>query len=369
MREALAELAPDLQIDEIASYPSGSDISNFQAGDVGIVIVGLSDRDRGLEALRLLHSAVPAAPIAAIGEGESANLMLDAMRAGARDYLWPPFERSKLENLLASMPRSGPISAAGRLIAFSPAQPNDGASTLAVHFAHSVYRRTGKSVLLLDCDLDCSVVCFRLGIKPAYHLGHALGRLDTLGDLWSRITTEWKGLRILPSPAAGEPLFDDLADRLPEAARSAAAHFDFVIADLPASMPPNARQIARDAEALYLVSTAELVSAHLAGRRRERLRAAGVAQEAIRFVVNRSDSRNAIALDALEEAVGMKVSATLPNDYDAVSAATMRGGLVSDDSRLGRSIEEFVSGALGAEDAAGEKRGRQSKWMRMLSIR
>ena len=367
LRESLREVASDVEVDVLPRYPSGFELPELDAERTGIVIVGLSDRERGLDALRLLHAAAPGVPIAAVGEAESAGLMLEAMRAGARDYLWPPFDRPKIENLLASMPRSS--RPAGRLIAFAPAQPNDGASTLALHFAHAVQRLTSKPVLLLDCDVDCSVLCFRLGVKPQYHLGHALGRLDDLDDLWMSITTEWNGLRILPCPATGEPQADDLRQELPAAVRSAAHSFDFVIADLPASMPPHAREVAREAEAVYLVSTAELVSAHLARRRLERLYATGVNPERVQLVVNRSDSRNAIPGATLEEAIKMKTSAALPNDYDAVSQAAMRGGLVSNDSRLGRSVELFVKNAIGPADSTSPKDDRPKKWMRMLSLR
>ncbi len=369
LREALRAVAPDISIDELPDYPFGFDLPELDTEQTGIIIVGLRDRERGLDALRLLHAAAPGVPVAAVGEAESAELMLEAMRAGARDYLWAPFEPAKLQALLNSMPQAKGPSGAGRLIAFASAQQNDGGSTLGAHFAHAVRARTSRRVLLLDCDLDCSVVCFRLGIKPAYHLGHALSRLEDLDDLWGRITSEWNGLRILPSPATGEPLFDDLRERLPEVARSAANRFDFVVADLPAALPPQAREVALAAEAVYLVSTAELVSAHLARRRLERLLAVGVHREAVRFVVNRADARNAIPLATLAEAVGVEVYADLPNDYDAVSEAAMRGGLVSGESRLGRGIERFVDKAIGAKEADAEPQGRPGKWRRMLSLR
>ena len=369
LREALRRVAPDVSIDELPSYPLGFDLPSLDADQTSLIIVGLRDRERGLDALRLLHAAAPGTPIAAVGEAESATLMLEAMRAGARDYVWPPFEPGKLEGLLANLPRLEHPEGAGRLVAFAPAQPNDGASTLAAHFAHYLRRRTDRRVLLLDCDLDCSVVCFRLGIKPNYHLGHALGRIEDLDDLWARITTEWKGLRILPSPPTGDPLFDDLRDQMPAVARSAARHFDFVVADLPASLPPYAREIALAAEPVFLTSTAELVSAHLARRRLERLEAVGVGEDTIRFIVNRADARNAIPIGTLEEAVGAKVLIELPNDYDAVSQAAMRGGLVSPDTRLGRRIERFVDKAMGAQQANPDPERQQKKWMRILSLR
>ena len=190
LAEALQAESPRLKVQLSDCYPTEREIEMLDQRGVGAIVVGLTAGLAGLEAIKNLRSVAPEIPTVAVGKSESSTELLDAMRAGATDYLWPPFDRERLVNLLNSIPKRAGRAKSNRLICFSPSQSTDGASTIALHVAHAMTMVTEIKPLLLDCDIHSSTLAFRLGTKFDFHLGHALERVSDLDDIWTRVATD-----------------------------------------------------------------------------------------------------------------------------------------------------------------------------------
>lgn len=363
LADALRVESPRLQVQLIERYPDEREIEMSDRHGLGAVVVGLSEEPSGLQVIKSLRSAAPEVPTVAVGKTESSSDLLDAMRAGATDYLWPPFDRQKLSNLLNSLPNRAGRAKSNRLICFAPSQATDGASTIALHVAHAMTQVTAIKPLLLDCDIHSSTLGFRLGTKFDFHLGNALERLSDLDDIWNRVAAEWHGFRVLACPTEGEPPTEILRHRLPDVVASAMAAYKLVIADLPSSLSPTIAETARLAERLYLVCTPQLVSLHLARRRLDQMKALGVDLANVRLIVNRSNSKNAISKSTIEGALKMAIDFEVPNDFEAVSAAAVRGGLVARGSRLSDSLAALTRHIFEVDDEPEQKSG---SWKRFL---
>ena len=332
---------------------------------IGAVVVGLTADPAGLQVIKNLRSVAPEVPAIAVGKSESSVDLLDAMRAGATDYLWPPFDRQRLANLLSSLPNRAGRAKVNRLICFAPCQSTDGASTIALHVAHAMTEVAGVKPLLLDCDIHSSTLAFRLGTKFDFHLGNALERLSDLDDIWNRVAADWHGFRVLACPTEGVPPTELLRRCLPDVVASAMAAHQTVIADLPSSLSPTIAETARLAERLYLVCTPQLVSIHLARRRLDQMKALGVDLANIRLIVNRSNSKNAVSKSTIEDALGIAIDFSVPNDFQAVNQAAVRGGLVASGSRLSDSLDALTRHIFGIGAAPEQKAGL---WKRFLRI-
>lgn len=362
---ALRAAAPQIDIQLDDRYPTHREIEMCDQNGLGAVVVGLTTGPEGLQTIREFRATAPEIPTVGIGQTESPEALLEAMRAGASDYLWPPFSSDKLANLLRSLPDRIGRPTANRLICFAPCQATDGASTIALHVAHAISRLTDKKPLLLDCDIHSSTLAFRLREKFDFHLGDALERIADIDDLWKRIATEWNGFRLLACPADGEPPTEALRRRLPDIVASATHEFEPVIADLPSSLSPTIAEIARRAEGLYLVCTPQLVSVHLARRRLEQLMALGVEAKKVRLLVNRSNSKNAISKATIEDALNLPVDFSLPNDFEAVSQAALSAGLVAPKTRLAESLDALTRHIF---DVAPPQTEKTPAWRRLLHM-
>jgi pilus assembly protein CpaE len=364
LADALRAEAPRVEVQLRERYPTEREIEMSDLCGLGAVVVGLEAEPAALQVIKSLRRVAPEVPTVALGRTESSSNLLDAMRAGATDYLWPPFDRQRLANLLNSLPSRARRAKSNRLICFAPSQATDGASTIALHVAHAMKRVVGVKPLLLDCDIHSSTLAFRLGTKFDFHLGNALERLADLDDIWSRIASDWQGFRILTCPTEGEPPTEALRSRLPEVVASAMAAHEIVIADLPSSLSPMIAESARLGQRLYLVCTPQLVSLHLARRRLDQMRALGVDTSSVRLIVNRSNSKNAISKSTIEDALNMAIDFSIPNDFEAVNEAAVRGGLVASGSRLSESLEALTRHIFGI----GDDQQKAGPWKRFLSI-
>jgi len=352
----------------LRQYPSPAELARVvQAKKPNVVIVGLSEPERALELIEELKSGYPDILVAAANTQNSSELILAAVRAGAAEYLGPPFDVGYLEQALE---RAGEEEAKakdkkGRLIGFLPAHGGSGASTIALHVAAAMAKAAGSRTLLLDFDSHCGTLDFRLQLKPEHTLADALQRAGSLDDLWERLTTRWKGIEVLPAPPRDAPQQVDQYGRTSAVLVSARRVYDWVITDLPPAIFASCISVLTEAEAVYIVCTPELLSLHLGSRKARELRNLGLAPEAVRLVVNRVSSKHALEAKEIQSLLDIPVAFGLRNDYEAVTLASMRGKLVPEDCELGKQYVEFAGSIMGVTAPARQPKSSQG-WRKLF---
>ncbi len=151
-----------------------------------------------------LVSARPMLSVVAIGDGLDNQLVLAAMRAGARDFITYGARASELSGLIRRLGGrlpTVPVSAAqqGELISLVSARPDADGAFVALHLALALQRQTPNQVLLVDIGQPTGEALAILGLDPAFTFADAmrnLRRLDqTLID--SAFTRHDSGLRVL----------------------------------------------------------------------------------------------------------------------------------------------------------------------------
>ena len=349
-------------------YPDRPNLQAIAAdpGDIKAIVVGMSSRERALQVLRDIRHDCPSILAVAAHTSESPALLRAVMRTGTTDFLVSPFHTADLIRCFESVgaqDNAGPI---GNLIALTPCQGTDGASTIAVHLAQGLSQSDAGAALLVDCDVQCGVAAFRLGLSPKYTLADALSNVDRLDDFLAKIVVRWGKLDFIAAPDSPLGLMGDHMERLPQALAVARRRYPAVVADLPPGPYAAGLQVLLQADEVYLVCTPEITSLHLARRRISEFLGSGVGKDRLRVLLNRAGSRNAVSEREIERVIGLPVHNTLPNDYDAATAAAVAGSLIGSDSRLGRDIRAL------AEELSGEgipnTQCPTSGWRRILSF-
>jgi pilus assembly protein CpaE len=295
----------------------------------------------------------------------SADTILAAMRAGASEFLVPPFEVAHLKNTLEKQKKAITVATAGpvvngRLMCFLPAQGGNGASTLATHLAAAITGIIHKQVLLIDYDFHCGTVAFRLRLKPDFSFADAVERIADIDELWERLTSKSGGVDVLSAPPTGMIIPGEAFRRVAAIFTSARRTYPYVLVDFPSALHASCRDVLGLANSVYLISTPEVVSLHLARRRVNELINLGLSSNDIHLILNRVGSKKTLNVDDVAEVVGIPVFSSLPNDYGAVSDASLKGGLIPNDTRLGRQITDLAVRIVGA-DAPAEKKVQQDK--------
>ena len=353
----------------IDHYPDRSQLAGIVSGGEGLraIIVGMSVQERALQVLKDLSADAPHILAIAAHASESSELLRAVMRAGASDFLTPPFPPADIRRALEAIAVQPDVRPEGMLIAVMPCRGTDGASTVAVHVAQGLSRALGRPPLLIDCDIQCGMTAFRLGVQTKYTLADALANVDRLEDFLEKIVVRWCGFDLISAPESALGLLDDYMQRLPQALAMARRCYPAVIADLPPGIYAAGLEVMLGADVIHLVCTPAITSLHLARRRLTELLDSGVDKQRLRIILNRAGSRNGVDKSDVERVIGMAVHHELANDYSAANQATVEGGLVSADSRLGRDLEALSAGIAGLEPAS-SARPQPAGWKRILGF-
>ena len=368
LQDALSRTSLGLVPRILTAYPPKEELAALletEHQNAAAVAIGLTQLDRGVELLRELRSSRGDLLAVVADAVESRESLRAAMRAGATEFLVPPFEPGDLADRFQALAETKVETARGVLSCFMPCQATDGASTVALHVAQALSTKLNRPSLVVDCDIYCSTTAFRLGLERCYTLADAIERIEVVDELWDGLAVKWQGLEVLLPPEID--LYPEQLAVLPRVIESATRHYAFVLADLPPALFPSSREILKRGDMTYLVCTSELTSLHLARRRINQLKASGLSQSRIRLIVNRATSKNAVSTSEIERIVGTPVAWAVDNDYDAVSQAIMKGGLIPRDTDLGDQLYRLARKVAGIED---EEKGKGSRsWSKILGIR
>jgi pilus assembly protein CpaE len=313
-----------------------------------VVLLDLSSEPAAaLDLVRYIASLNPAVHVVGLHAHNDSQAILQALRAGAVEFLYAPFDLatqrealSRLKRLVA--PESLQRTEAGQAVSFSSCKPGSGASTVATQTAFFLHRLTGKKVLLADCDLTGGTIGFYLKLSHTYSVLDALQHVEHLDPaLWNSLAVNYGGVDILPAPAVpyADPIDGTRLRMLVEQARQI---YDWVILDVPTVFSPTSLMATAECERAFLVSTADLPSLHLTRKALTMLSQLGFPKERFHVLVNRFDRREEISIGDMEKLFGCSVHASLPNDYFALHRVVTLGQPLGAENDLGRAIENVA---------------------------
>lgn len=204
-----------------------------------LVFVGL-DREHVVNQCALIEGVLEAKPmlaIVALGDGMDNQLVLNAMRAGARDFVAYGSRSSEVAGLVRRLSkRLPPVTTnphlGGLTVLYGTQCGSDGA-LLSVHLGQ-VVQKSGQQTLLLDLGLPRGDSLALLGLEASFHFGDALRNLRRLDStlIDSAFAREANGLRLLAYAGGDEPLERTSAAELYMLLSALRQHFQHIIVNV-----------------------------------------------------------------------------------------------------------------------------------------
>ena len=278
--------------------------------------------------------------------------ILDALRAGASEYLYPPLHdtlRAALERLSHTREQSREgQKPSGKMLGFLSAKGGCGATTLACHVATQLPSLVHSKVLLADLDLQAGLIAFLAKTKSLYSLADAVNNLQRLDQsFWhGLISNGIPNLEILTAPTS--PVAKEvLAPQLKQVLAFARGQYGWSVLDLGRNLNGTTLSMLDVVNETYLVTTHEVPALHQAKQMIQYLVESGYPQANIRLVLNRLPKRLDVTLDELEQMLGLPIFATVANDYQALQDAYAEGRLVDEKSQLGKSFVRLTAKIAG----------------------
>lgn len=181
LQTALAPMGQVLKVGETLDDLLGL----IDATGASLVFVGV-DRDNLVSQCALVESLLAARPlliVVALGDGFDNQLVIGAMRAGARDFITYGLRGSEVMGLVRRLcdrlPQLPAHRQQGGLSLLYGAQPDSDAALVAAHLG-LLLQRNGKRTLLVDLGLPNGESMDVLGLEPAFQFADAIRNLRRL---------------------------------------------------------------------------------------------------------------------------------------------------------------------------------------------
>ncbi|MDR3772610.1 MAG: AAA family ATPase [Terracidiphilus sp.] len=291
------------------------------------------------------------------------ELLVRCMRAGAREFLTPPFAHNTMaEALVRANARRAAVRAprktGGRLLVFLGAKGGSGVTTLACNFAVSLAQESGQSTLLIDLDLPLGDAALNMGIVTEYSTVNALqeaGRLDA-AFLNKLITKHSSGVSVLAAPGKF-PQFHATNEAIDKLITVARQEFDNVIVDVGARLDLTDTSLFKEAFTIYLVTQAGIPELRNSNRLINQFFTVGSPK--LEIVINRYEPRAmGVTDDAITKALTRPANWKIPNDYAAVrQMQNTATPLALGDSPVARLIKQMAISICGQRAAQPKKKG------------
>jgi pilus assembly protein CpaE len=359
-------LCDGVEVREFMDYPpSLDDVPRMLEQRNDVIIIDLDSKpEYALEMVETLCSN-SSATVMVYSSKPDPDLLVRCMRAGAREFLSPPFKHSTMSEALmrASARRTATRlpstrKTGGRLLVFLGAKGGAGVTTLACNFAVALAQESGQSTLLVDLDLPLGDAALNLGIVTEYSTVNALqdaGRLDA-SFLNKLLTKHSSGVSVLAAPGKF-PQFhasNEAIDKLMTVARQ---EFDNVVVDVGARLDLTDSALFKDAFTIYLVTQAGIPELRNSNRLISQFFTVGSPK--LEIVINRHEPRGlGVSDEAITKALTRPANWKIPNDYAAVrQMQNTATPLALGDSPISKLIKQMAISICGQRATQPKKKG------------
>ncbi|OAI41734.1 pilus assembly protein CpaE [Planctomycetaceae bacterium SCGC AG-212-D15] len=316
---------------ECARYEFFLDVVQQSTPDVAIIALD-ADQTKAMQLIAQVTAQYPEMPVLAIsgrGDGQS---ILQALRAGAREFLTQPVV---LEDMLKALRRLGDSSdskqgskAESMVIAVLGSRGGVGCTSLSVNLGCTLADDKSNNVALLDLDLALGDADVALDLIPSSTLADVaqnVSRLD-MQFLKRSLCTHATGLSLLPHPTNISDLGLIHEEHLQRAISLLRAAYTHLVLDLSKSFTVTDLTGMRMADVILLITQLELTSLRNTVRILLTMESEEGLTDKIRVILNRVGSEEGdISLDKAEETIGKPIYFQIPNDFKAMMGSRNAG--------------------------------------------
>jgi len=307
---------------ECSRYEFFADVVAQTNPEIGLVAID-EDPKKGLELVARLNETSPKCSVLVVSSSNDGTLILQAMRAGAKEFLTEPV---RIEDLLGALGRinerhGGPGEKKSRrcqTIAVAGAVGGVGTTSLAVNIGCILAHDEVKSVGLIDLDLCLGDADVFLDTIPDYTLvdvAQNVSRLD-FSLLKRSLTKHSSGLYLLPRPVQLEDIGLVTPHDLQRVIGLLKATFTHLVLDLSKSYSAIDLIALETADHILLVTQLDLPCLRNVVRLMMSFGEMENIGDKVKIVVNRVGLESGqITLKKAEETIGKEVFWQVPNDY------------------------------------------------------
>jgi pilus assembly protein CpaE len=332
-------------------YPIAIDlVRSLRAHAPEVIFLSFETLDKAQDVAKFLEAEAPGMQIVAVHHSLDSRILRETMRAGVREFLTAPFERSavieSLRAVAAQVEKKPPVmETTPEIFAYLPSKAGVGTSTIALNMSAAMARRPNTRVVLSDFDLNSGMMRFMLKLQNEYSVLDATeNALHMDENLWPKLVTSFGQLDVLHAGRVNPNVRVEGA-QVRGLIEFMQRNYQALCFDLSGNLERYSLEIMQDCKRILLVCTPEIPSLHLAREKMNFLKSLDL-DTRVAVVLNRVQKKGIFTKAQVEEILGTPVVKTFPNDYHGVNRALTQGTCIEADSEMGKAFSQFAAELL-----------------------
>jgi len=294
-----------------------------------------ANAEQAIKLIRRLTSEAPKTVLIAAANNAAHDLLLESLRAGAREFLKLPIGAEELKTVLDRVVEfcAGQVEVPkkkGRMIAVFSSKGGCGTSFIATNLAVATNARTA----LVDLNLQAGDLPLFLGIDPKYSFADMAENRARLDDslINSFVAPYSSSLSLLAAPKEADSADEIEPEHVFDVLQRMRESFEYIVLD-PQHTFDSITLAALDlSDEIVLVLTLDIPAIRSTQRALEIFDRLGYPRKKIRIVVNRWSKQIDLDLRQVEKFLGEPVIGFIPSDYQtAVTSINLGQPLVKSD--------------------------------------
>ncbi len=328
--------------------------------DVIMVDIPKQASPAALRAIELLRAGIPHSAIFAIGETHQPQVIISAMRSGAREFLDRPTSTNALleafVRLTSSQRKTQASTGRGKVYTFLNTKGGSGATTVAVNTAINLQKISGSCALIDLAPLGHAAL--HLNVRPSFTIADVARNLQRLDHalLESYMTRGPGGLQLLAGVT--ELITEDLlSSDLARLFDTLVSNFKYVVVDASSRLDRFIKLVCDLSDNVLLVAQPDVTSLWSASKLQDFV-GDNIGENRVRLVINRYRKIPGLTDADIERHTHIKTIYKVPNQFHAVASSIERGVPVVTENHtdISKAFVSFTSSLTGTPvDEKGRK--------------
>lgn len=324
--------------------------------------------ENAIRLIQKLHVECPTSAIISAAQNASGDLILQSLRAGAREFLNLPISQNELTTVLDRVAEfcAGQVVAPkkkGRMIAVFSSKGGCGTSFVATNLAAA----NAASTVLVDLNLQAGDLPLFLGIDPKYSIADMVENRARLDDalIASFVSPYSTRLSLLAAPKEADAADEIEPEHVFEVLQRLRESYDCVVLDPQHTFDAITLAALDQADEIVLVLTIDIPAIRSTQRALAIFDRLGYPRKKIRIVVNRWSKQIDLDLAQVEKFLGEKIVGFVSSDYQiAVTSINLGTPLVlsEPDSKIAQELKRISGGLSGGPVQIEEPKPRRALW-------
>lgn len=340
--ELLKQTSNTSEIFEILSNISGK----------SILIVDLStQKQEKLDLMLKISGQCPNCKILALSDNPSVDLIIQIMRAGAREFLPVPIIKNEffesVNKIIQQFETSKKINKCKIISVFSN-KGGIGKTSLASNLALELSKITKENVALIDMNFQMGDITTFLDLKPSFNISYMLENIDKINETFLLSTLERyknSSLYVLADPPYFKQADTIHPKQITKLFNILKETFSYIIVDAEASFDGKNIAALDNSDMILLVSVANLPALRNTQRCLELFDKLGYDKEKTKIVINRYMENDEIKEKDIEKVLSKEIYWKIPNNYFAIMSAINKGvpvSLINSSTNVAQSYKDLA---------------------------